>query len=288
MIRPFLLAILFSISLAGAQTPFPLWPNGAPGAKGERPQDIPTLTAYPVKDGSGAAIVVCPGGGYEFLAADHEGIQVAEWLNQNGINAFVLKYRLGSDGYKHPSMLQDVSRAIRTVRSEAADWNIDPDRIGVMGFSAGGHLASTMITHFDGGDPRSNDPIEHVSSRPDIGILCYPVITMGEFTHEGSRRNLLGEHPASELIELLSNEKQVKDDTPPTFLWHTAEDTVVPVENSLLFAQALAARKIPFALHIFEKGQHGMGLGSDAYAPDQRHPWADDLLYWLREQDFAK
>ncbi len=183
--------------------------------------------------------MVLPGGGYGGLAS-HEGKDYALWLNQAGITAFVLKYRLGSSGYRHPIMLNDAARAIRTVRSHADEWKIDPKRIGIMGSSAGGHLASTMLTHFDGGKTDDADEIERQSSRPDLGILCYPVITMGEYTHQGSRNNLLGQNPPEELVKLLSNELQVTPQTPPTFLWHTAEDGAVPVENSLMFADRAA------------------------------------------------
>ncbi len=182
-------------------------------------------------------------------------------------------------------MLNDTARALRTVRANAAAWKIDPNKIGIMGSSAGGHLASTLLTHFDAGDATSKDPIERVSSRPDIGILCYPVITMGPMTHRGSRRNLLGKEPSAELIKELSNELQVTAKTPPTFLWHTANDAAVKVENSLAFATALSKAKVPFALHVFEKGRHGMGLASKPPYKNV-HPWADDLLYWLHARKF--
>src|SRR5437870_347316 len=192
------------------EEPIILWPNGAPGAVGKEPNDVPTLTPYfPAKGKTtGAAIIVCPGGGYTHLA-DHEGRPVAEWLNNLGITAFVLKYRLGPRNH-HPAPLQDAARAIRTVRARATEWNIDPKRIGILGFSAGGHVASTIGTHFDSGKPDASDPIERVSSRPDLMILIYPVITMREFTHAGSRRMLLGDNPSSDLVALLSNEEQVK------------------------------------------------------------------------------
>lgn len=259
----------------------PLWPDGAPGALGDGENDRPTLTPYLVGgDGPGpvAAIVVCPGGGYGGLAP-HEGGAYAEWFNERGISAFVLKYRLGSHGYRHPRMLEDAARAVRLVRARAEEWRVDPGRVGIIGSSAGGHLASTLLTHFDEGDATAADPIDRQSSRPDLGILCYPVISMGEFTHAGSRRNLLGEDPAPELVELLSNELQVTPRTPPTFLWHTVEDTAVPVENSLMFAGALRKAGVPFALHVFEKGRHGLGLAGG-------HPWTVALALWLRERGF--
>jgi acetyl esterase/lipase len=259
-----------------------LWEKDAPGAKGTSDKDIPTLTIYLPEEGSatGAAMVICPGGGYGGLA-QHEGKDYAEWLAKHGVTGFVLKYRLGSAGYRHPVMLQDVSRAMRLVRSRASEWKVDPKRIGVMGSSAGGHLASTLLTHFDDGDASASDPIEKVSSRPDLGILCYPVITMGEKTHQGSKKNLLGDNPSDELVKLLSNELQVTAQTPPTFLFHTAEDQAVPVENSLMFATALAQHHVAFDLHVYEKGRHGIGLANG-------HPWTEECLKWLKLHDFVK
>jgi acetyl esterase/lipase len=235
--------------------PIPLWANGAPGAKGAAPEDIPSVQLYqpPADKASGAAIVVCPGGGYGHLAR-HEGHDIAVWLNGIGVTAVVLKYRLGPK-YQHPAMMQDALRAIRYTRSKAAEWKIDPNRIGIMGFSAGGHLASTAATQFNVGDLNAGDPIEKLSSRPDLLILCYPVVTMTDpFAHKGSRRNLLGENPLQQLIDLLSNEKQVTDQTPPTFLFHTGDDPVVPVENSLKFALSLRQKKVPYELHVYERG----------------------------------
>lgn len=185
-------------------------------------------------------------------------------------------------------MLEDVARAIRYVRSNAKKWKLDPGRIGVMGSSAGGHLASTILVHFDAGLPDSKDPIERVSSRPNLGILCYPVITMGEFAHKGSRRNLLGNDPDPKLIELLSNERQVRENTPPTFIFHTVEDKGVPVENTLQFAAALRSKKVPFALHVYPKGRHGIGLGTNKWDPDSRHPWTTQCEIWLRDLGFGK
>lgn len=270
--------------------PFPLWPEGAPGALGkDEAKDVPKLTPYFAnpKIATGAAMVICPGGGYGGLAP-HEGRDYAMWLNEQGVSAFVLQYRLGSAGYRHPVMLNDVSRAVRYVRSKAAEWKIDPKRIGLMGSSAGGHLASTLLTHFDAGDANAKDPVEKESSRPDLGILCYPVITMGANTHNGSKKNLLGDNPSPELVELLSNEKQVKKDTPPTFIFHTFEDTAVKVENALDFAAGLRKNNVPFALHIYPKGPHGIGLGSSNWDPTSRHPWTADCLHWLKEQGFVK
>ena len=277
------------ISQAQTNQAFPIWPDGAPGALGKEDKDNPTLTPYLPEAGkqSGAAIVICPGGGYGGLA-QHEGVDYARFLNELGIAGFVLKYRLGSAGYRHPVMLQDAARALRTVRARAAEWNLDPHRVGIMGSSAGGHLASTLLTHFDGGHEGDADRIERQSSRPDLGILCYAVITMGEFTHQGSKANLLGKDPSPELVRLLSNELQVTKETPPTFIWHTWEDKAVPVENSLQFAEAMRQAGVPFDLHIYQKGGHGIGLGSNKWDPEHRHPWTQDLIYWLKVQGFEK
>ena len=260
-----------------------LWPNGAPGAVGKEPNDIPTLTPYfPAKEkATGAAVIVCPGGGYTHLA-DHEGRPVAEWLNTLGISAFVLKYRLGPR-YHHPAPLQDAARAIRTVRARATEWNIDPKRIGILGFSAGGHVASTIGTHFDSGKPDASDPIERVGSRPDLMILIYPVITMKEFAHAGSKRMLLGESPAAELVTLLSNEEQVTKETPPAFLVHTANDPTVRVENSLRFAESLKKAGVPFELNIYERGPHGFGLGGN---DPILLTWPQRCADWLRAHGF--
>lgn len=267
---------------------FPLWTGDAPGALGKEAKDIPTLTPYfsPPAKATGASFVICPGGGYGHLAP-LEGFHYALWLNEQGITAFVLKYRLGSNGYRHPAMMYDVQRAIRYVRANAVAWNLNPNQIGVMGSSAGGHLASTALTHFDAGDPAAADAIDRVSSRPDLGILCYPVITMGPDTHDGSKRNLLGDNPDPGVVELLSNERQVRKDTPPTFLFHTVEDPVVKVENTTEFAAALRKQGIPFALHLYTKGGHGMGLGSAQWDPESRHIWTRECALWLKEQGFG-
>jgi len=230
-------------------------------------------------------MVICPGGGYGGLAP-HEGNDYALWLNQSGVTCFVLKYRLGSGGYRHPRMLEDAARAVSYVRAKAAEFDIDPKRLGIMGSSAGGHLASTLLTHFDAGKSDATDAIDRESSQPDLGILCYAVISMGTYTHQGSKRNLLGDKPSSELVWLLSNELQVTPQTPPTFLWHTAEDPVVPVENSLDFAAALRKARVPFALHIYERGPHGLGL-ADKPPFNNPHPWAKDCLFWLKEHGFV-
>ncbi|HVU09542.1 MAG TPA: alpha/beta hydrolase [Verrucomicrobiae bacterium] len=268
------------------QNPIPLWPNGAPGALGNSTNDIPTVTPYLCDtNATGAAMVICPGGGYTWLAP-HEGNDYALWLNQHGVTAFVLKYRLGSNGYHYPAEFQDVTRAMRWVRTHATDYKIDPHRIGVMGSSAGGHLAATLLTHFDSGNPNASDPIERESSRPDLGILCYPVITMGELTHQGSKENLLGKNPSPELVKRLSNELQVTANTPPCFLWTTFEDKTVPMENSMMFAEALRKNHVPFAFHVYEKGRHGLGL-DDKPPFAHPHPWAADCLFWLKQRNFV-
>ena len=278
----FTVAMPASRRLSTPLPPVSLWPEGAPGALGGTANDSPTLTAW-LPDSSespGAAIVICPGGGYGGLA-DHEGTGYAEWLAGNGIAGIVLKYRLGSSGYRHPAMLNDAARAVRLVRSKAAEWQIDSQRVGIMGSSAGGHLASTLLTHWTTGDARNPDPVEREASRPDLGVLCYPVISFGEFAHTGSRDNLLGANPSPELIQHLSSELQVRRDTPPCFIWHTWEDTGVVAENSVAFAMALRAHGVRFELHLYERGGHGLGLG------EPRHRWSEDCLAWLRECGFA-
>lgn len=287
MMKSFLILPVLLMSSIFAAEPLPLWEGKAPGALAETPKDIPTLTPYLAEKPSAAraAMVICPGGGYGGLA-DHEGSHYAKFLNEQGISAFVLKYRLGSAGYRHPIMLNDAARAVRTVRARATEWNIDPTKIGIMGSSAGGHLASSLLTHFDAGNAEAADPIDRQSSRPDLGVLCYAVISMGEFTHKGSKKNLLGENPSEELVTLLSSELQVKENTPPCFVWHTWEDNVVAIENSMLFASALRKNKIPFDLHIYQKGGHGMGLGSKG-DPAKRHPWTQDLVFWLKAQGWT-
>jgi acetyl esterase/lipase len=262
----------------------PLWKSDAPGALGHNPEDIPTITLFRPAPGkeTGAAIVVCPGGGYQGLA-DYEGKPIAEWAAAQGILGIVLKYRLAPH-YHHPSMLLDVSRAIRTARANAAAWHLDPERIGVLGFSAGGHLASTAATHFDDGDPSAADPIDRVSSRPNAAILIYAVISMNDpYTHGGSRTNLLGEHPTQEMIDLLSGEKQVTRRTPPSFIVCSNEDTAVPAENSILFALACRKAGVPVELHMYEKGPHGfaMGQGDESLAT-----WPPLCSKWLRRRHF--
>ena len=230
-------------------------------------------------------MVICPGGGYSMLA-DHEGTFYAHWLNRYGIACFVLKYRLGKDGYRHPSPLQDAARAVRWVRSQAAGLGLDPHRVGLMGSSAGGHLAATLATHFDQGSPTDPDPVERYSSRPDLTVLCYPVTSMGRYAHQGSKDNLLGPKPSEAQVRDLSNELQVTAQTPPCFLWHTVADSIVPMENSLLYAQALRAAGVPFELHLYQEGNHGLGLGisrvEDLDSGHELLPWTADCLAWLR------
>ena len=275
--------LTIGLTMRGETPPaIPLWADPAPGALGTAPQDVPTLTPYLPQgtDDPCAAIVICPGGGYGGLAK-HEGEGYALWLNEQGIAGLVVKYRLGSHGYRHPVMLGDAARAVRLARAKAAEWKLDPRRVGIMGSSAGGHLASTLLTHFDAGQAEASDPIDRQSSRPDLGVLCYPVISMGPLTHQGSKKNLLGDTPSPALVDLLSNERQVTPQTPPCFLWHTWEDNAVKVENSLEFAAALRRANVPFDLHIYQKGPHGMGLGNG-------HPWSRDCSFWLKAQGFVK
>jgi acetyl esterase/lipase len=257
-----------------------LWPDGAPRALGSAPEDRPKITVYrpPAERANGAAVVVCPGGGYGRLAADHEGKQVAEWLNSLGVSAFVLQYRLGPR-YRHPAPLADAQRAVRTVRARASEWAVDPGRVGILGFSAGGHLASTAATHFDDGEPDSSDPVERVSCRPDFAVLAYPVVSlMDPVAHTGSRRNLLGETPEPALVEDLSNDRRVSTRTPPTFLFHTADDPGVPVENSILFFEALRRAGVPAEMHVFAHGRHGVGLAPDDPALSQ---WPRLCALWM-------
>ena len=262
-------------------TPVLLWPEGAPGAVGQEDVDKPSIRIYRAtqEKASQAAVVICPGGGYAVLATDHEGHQVAKFLNTKGITAVVLKSRLGRR-YQHPAPLSDAQRAIRYVRAHAEEWKISPDRVGIMGFSAGGHLASTAATHFDAGKPDSADPLEKLSSRPDFAILGYPVISfVAPYSHSGSARNLLGEKPDPELLNSLSNDTQVTPQTPPTFLFHTGEDTGVPVENSVSFYMACRKHKVPAEMHIYQHGPHGVGLAPGDAA---LNTWKDHVIDWLR------
>ncbi|VTS00711.1 alpha/beta hydrolase [Tuwongella immobilis] len=260
-----------------------LWAADAPGAKGTTPADIPTLTVYAPEKPNGTAVVVCPGGGYGGLAMDHEGKQIGEWLTARGVTAFVLVYR-HAPKYAEPTPKLDVQRAIRWVRSHAKEYSVTESRVGVWGFSAGGHLASTAATHFDAGDPKADDLIDRQSSRPDFAILAYPVISMEDGqTHGGSKRNLLGMKPTPEKIKEYNNHQRVTANTPPTFLFHTTEDKAVLPINSILFYTACVEHKVPVELHIYEKGAHGVGLA-------QRDPvlrtWSDRLDAWLGTRGF--
>jgi acetyl esterase/lipase len=265
----------------------PLWPGAAPRALGSDESDVPALTVYLPRTMTAAtpAMVVCPGGGYARLASNHEGRQVAGYLNSLGIAAFVLRYRLGPR-YHHPVPLGDAQRALRTLRSRAQEWRLDPARIGIMGFSAGGHLAMSASTMFDAGDPRAADAIDRVSSRPDFAVLAYPVVSMtAAWTHQGSKQNLLGANPDADLARRMSGELAVRKDTPQTFIFHTNEDTVVPVENSLHYFLALRQAAIPAEMHVFEKGPHGVGLANDDAALS---PWSALLATWLRGRGVIK
>ena len=267
-------------ALNAAPQEIPLWEGQAPGAQGTEDIDRPTLTIYRAARGAtGTGVVVAPGGGYGALAMDHEGRQVAAYFNAMGVSAFVLRYRLGPR-YRHPIEIGDASRAVRYVRANAGELKIAPDRIGLMGFSAGGHLAATTATLATDGRPDDADPVERVSSRPDFLILGYPVISFDPaIAHMGSRRNLLGENPDPSLVALLSAENQVGPNTPPTFLFHTTADAGVPAENSVRFYLALKAAKVPVEMHIFENGPHGVGL---ALGDPALSAWPVLLTNWLR------
>jgi acetyl esterase/lipase len=282
----FAVIVLLAAASSAQRGPAPpqpelLWPNGAPGAQGDADIDKPTLTAHlaPAGRGVGTGVIVCPGGGYVGLATDKEGTQFAQWFNSIGVSAFVQKYRLGPK-YRHPIELGDAQRAIRMVRARAGEFRVQPDRIGIMGFSAGGHLASSAGTHLDPVNASSADPIDKVSSRPDFLILGYPVISFStSYAHKGSMRSLLGDNPDPKLVELMSNELQVTPQTPPTFLFHTNADTGVPPENSVLFYLALRKAGVPAEMHIYERGPHGVGL---AQTDEALSSWPGRLAAWLR------
>lgn len=257
-----------------------LWPNGAPGALGKEDADKPTITVYlpDSAKATGTGVVIFPGGGYSHVAVDKEGTPVAEWFRERGVAAFVVRYRIAP--YKHPAPLMDAQHAIRTVRAHAAEWGVKPDKIGTMGFSAGGHLTSCTGTMFDKGDSKAADPIDRQSCRPDFMVLCYPVISTTEpCTHQGSKRNLLGDNPDPKLVEQMSTEKRVTSETPPTFLWHTDADKGVPSENSVLFYLALRKNHVPAEIHIYEPGGHGMGLALTDPVVGQ---WSQQLEAWMK------
>ncbi len=266
--------------LHAGEAPIVLWPQGAPGALGQAAQDTPTLTPHLPAEANGAAMLLVPGGSYSGIF-EPQAEPFARWLNEQGITVFVLRYRLGSAGYRYPAQLQDAVQAMRLVRTNAARWNIAADRIGAMGFSAGGHLVATLITCPEDGEIATGDDTHRTSPRPDLAILCYPVISMATRPHAISRRNLIGPSPSEELVQRTSSELQVRSGLPPCFVWHTNEDKMVPVDHSLLFAAALHQHGVPHELHIYQHGDHGTGLiGAE-------HPWLDDLLFWLRAQGFA-
>jgi acetyl esterase/lipase len=287
--------VLALASVAHAQQPppladghvLPLWQGAAPGALGSDDADVPVVTVYLPRTmtASTPAVIVCPGGAYRVLASNHEGRQVAAYLNSLGMAAFVLRYRLGPR-YHHPIELGDAQRAIRLARFHAAEWRLDPARVGIMGFSAGGHLAMTASTLFDAGNPRAADPVDRVASRPDFSVLGYPVISLtATWTHAGSRQNLLGDQPDATLAKQLSGEFAVTRNTPPTFIFQTNEDTVVPAENSLHYVLALRQAGVPVEMHLFEKGPHGVGLANDDAS---LAPWSALLATWFRGRGVIK
>ena len=292
------LLILFAVARSAAAQPLPplpiqdfqvipLWTGAAPGALGSDDTDIPAITVFLPRTvaANTPAVVICPGGSYRALASNHEGRQVASYLNSLGVAAFVLRYRLGPR-YHHPIELGDAQRAIRYVRSHAPDWRLDPARIGIIGFSAGGHLAMTASTKFDAGAAGAAEAVDRVSSRPDFAVLGYPVISMTEeWTHKGSRTNLLGENFDPELAKSLSGERAVTRETPPTFLFQTTEDTVVPAENAVHYYLALRKAGVPAEMHVFEKGPHGVGLANDDAALSE---WSKLLAGWLRGRKLIK
>ncbi|AMV19066.1 alpha/beta hydrolase [Planctomyces sp. SH-PL14] len=257
-----------------------LWNGEAALGNGQTEKTNVWLTVYRPEKPNGTALVICPGGGYGGHAIQAEGHGIAAWLNKHGVTGAVLQYRLPAG--RHAVPLLDTQRAIRTVRSHAEEWKIDPAKVGIIGFSAGGHLASTAETHFDEGDPKATDPSDRASSRPDFAILVYPVISMGEKGHAGSRKNLLGAEPAASLIDLYSNEKQVTDKTPPTFLAHPLDDKVVPADNSRLFYEALLAHKVPAEYLELPSGGHGL----NGYKGPMWDAWQEKSLAWLATRGF--
>lgn len=284
------LALLSFSALAAERptAPIRLWPGDAPGALGQDAKDTPTLTPFwPASEkANGAVFIVAPGGGYRSLAA-HEGEPFAKWLAANGITAFVLKYRLATDGYRVPVILQDAARAVRLVRANAAAWNLDPKRIGMIGSSAGGHLTATLITQFDAGKADASDPIERASSRPDLAVLCYGFILFDE-PNPDREKIFLGENGTAEQKRLLSPRLNVRTDTPPTFIWQTVQDDKVVVENAFAFANALREKGVPYDLHLYENGRHGIGLGTKDYDPEKLHRWTHDCIFWLKQRGFVK
>ncbi len=284
-----------TLAHAAPTAEFPLWPAGqVPGAFGTEPKDTPTLTPFYPAPGkaNGTSMVVLPGGGWRVLAP-HEGEPYAQWLADKGITAFVLKYRLYPGGYHQQQITLDTPRAIRYVRAHAAEWKLDPQHIGVIGSSAGGYLSAMASVQFTNGDPASADPVERVSSRPDTAILCYGFILFEKRTMTDPERRLpaLGEGVPDEVALKFDPSRNVRPETPPTFIWQTVEDDKVVPENAFTYARALQAAKVPYALHLFQQGKHGigLGLGKQPYSPTaQLHPWTRDAELWLKEQGFIK
>lgn len=279
-------------TLALGQNELPLWPAEHPANQGDGPASHekspnrlvvnhhPSVLVYkPEASANGAAVLICPGGGYGVLAIDHEGWDAAEWLNARGITAFVLKYRCGADKNLHPDPLDDAKRAMRIIRANAEQWDLDSNRIGILGFSAGGHLAATASTLFDGGVAESDDPIEQVSSRPDYSVLVYPLTTLrDDVTHRYSKKNLLGPKPTDEMVVKLSADKQVTKQTPPTFIAHASDDGAVLPENAILYYRALLKHDVPAELHLYQGGGHGFGMRT---LESKANNWLGDLDRWL-------
>lgn len=271
--------LFLATTLLAAEKAITLWPDGAPDALGTSAKDIPTLTPYLPQKPTGAAMLLIPGGSYSGIY-EGQAEPFALWLNEQGLTVFVLRYRLGSAGYRYPAQLQDAVEAMLQIRGKAEKWKINPNRIGVMGFSAGGHLASTLINRPADGMLEGRD--YNINARPDLAILCYPVISMITKPHATSRKMLIGDSPDEKLLRQTSSELQVKPGVPPVFLWHTMEDKMVPVEHAQLYAAALHANGVQHELHLYQHGDHGTGLiGTD-------HPWFADLLFWLRAQKFVR
>ena len=289
-----LIALMLMTGMAVAGEWVNLWPGEAPGAKRPpagsesakglnfRDVEVPQYTLFKPEKSNGTAVVVIPGGGYGVVCADHEGKQVGEWLAARGVTAMVLKYRVGKPefGYHFPVPQIDARRAIRTLRAKAEEQGVDPGKVGVMGFSAGGHLASTCLTMFDDSfEEETSDVIDAVSCRPDFGVLCYPVIAMGEpYCHGGSVKNLLGPEPDEGLLAQCNTALRVTAETPPVFLVHAADDYVVPLRNGTEFAAACAEKKVPVTAAIFSQGSHGFGMGGRGDSKG----WTERLEEWLK------
>jgi acetyl esterase/lipase len=298
-----IIAIISVLNSNAQQKTMDLWPQGIPGLvftdsyieKSTTSEGLITrfekttnpmiyIFLPPREKATGTAVLICPGGGYAALAFGHEGNAIASWLNDNGIAGIILKYRLPSDLImkdKSIGPLQDAQEAMRIIRRNAVAWNIDPKKVGVIGFSAGGHLASTLSTHYA---DKVYDVADTISARPDFSLLIYPVITMdSSFTHAGSRKNLIGDKPSDEAIKSFSNELQVNEKTPPAFMVHSADDQTVPVKNSIVYYEQLVKYKIPSELHIFQKGGHGYGLGG---SKDTQSAWPGLCINWLKASGF--